>query len=231
MHKLRKQLSCKNTRFKLDWLLGLGCVEEWRFPDTYQTLQLPSSGWRNLESKRTTVATHSKRWNTALSWTNTKQGLAPAFPLYSTATYPPPLNSSLICPTKTTHRSSDDKRNHLHLSTLHPPSRICQIPKCFQSRFYTIPPSASNPLFMCFPKPCLSFPPKNQLNCLFTTTGKIPLWVRNAVMCSEQSECPSHTSLTARTVTGLWLTLEFTHPTDDLTVMFAETQGNIHFFT
>jgi len=73
----------------------------------------------------------------------------------------------------------------------------------FNRLFYTIP-SASNPLFMCLPKSCPSFPPKNQLHCVFTTTGKISLWVRIAVMCPEQSECPSHTSLTARPIRGLW---------------------------
>jgi hypothetical protein len=162
-------LTCTNERnnclvktrcFKLDWLLGLGCVEEWRFLDPYQALQLPFSGWRNLESKQTAAAPHTPRDETQPWFGPTHSKAWPQlFPPYSTATYPPPMNSSLICSMKTTHKSSDDKRNHLHLSTLHPPSRIRQIPQCFQPTFYTIPPSASNPLFMCLPKPCPSPPP------------------------------------------------------------------------
>lgn len=134
-------LTCRNERhnccvktccFMLDWLLGLGCVEEWRFPNTYRTLQLPSSGWRNLESKRTATTTHSKRWDTASSWTNMKQGLAPAFPSLLNSRIPITFAQQLNTSHEDhTHRSSDDKRNHLHLSTLHPPSHTCQIPSPF----------------------------------------------------------------------------------------------------
>ena len=151
----RNNCLIKTHCFKLDRLLGLGFVEEWRFPDTYQTSHLPSSRWRNLDSKQTAAAKHSKRWDKTLSLTEFDQYKARTdpsiFPSYSTTAYPPPLNSSLIHPMKSTHRSSDDKRNHLHLSTLHPPSHSHQIPKSFQSPFYTIPPSASKPFFMSLP--------------------------------------------------------------------------------
>jgi len=127
------------------------------------------------------------------------------FPPFSTAAYPSPLHSSLIHPMKTTHTDPLTTRETTFTSPHSIPLLIsARFQNAFNHLFYSIPPSASNPLFMCLPKPCPSFPPKNQLHCLFTTTGKIPLWVRIAVMCPEQPECPSHTSLTARPITGLW---------------------------
>jgi len=166
MHKWNNCL-VKTRCFKLDWFLGLGCVEEWRFPNTYQTLQLPSSGWRNLESKQTVAATHSKKWDTALSWTDTKQGLAPAFPFL--------LNSHI--PTSFEQQLYTSYEDHTQIlwwqqkppSTLHTPSPFSYPPdsKMLSITFLHNSPIWFKSFIHVLAKTLPSFPPSTSLSLYF----------------------------------------------------------------
>lgn len=169
-------LTCTNERntcrvktrcFKLDWLFGIGLCRgmkiSWHLSNITVTIfRVKGSGKQaNSSSHTLQEMRQSLELDQYKAFPSLLNSCIPiSFAQELNMSYEEHARTHAHTPHTHTHRSSDDKRNHLHLSTLHSPSRIRQIPKCFQSPFYTIPPSASNPLFMCLPKPCPSFPPQ-----------------------------------------------------------------------
>lgn len=212
-------LTCTNERntcrvktrcFKLDWLFGIGLCRGMKI------------SW-HLSNITVTIFRVKGSGKQANSSSHTLQEMRQSLELDQYKAFPSLLNSCIpISFAQELNMSYEEHaRTHTHRTHTHTDPLMTRettftsphfIPLLVSARFQ----NAFNHLFTQFPhllqilyscacqNPAPASPPKNQLHCLFTTTGNIPLWVRIAVMCPEQSECPSHTSLTARPITGLW---------------------------